>query len=85
MKKSIFITLIAISLTLTFNACNNTTPAASATDSKISDKQEYTCSMHPEVLTDKPGNCPKCGMALIKKENSDTAKTIPAADTSKMK
>lgn len=25
---------------------------------------EYTCPMHPEVVTDKPGNCPKCGMAL---------------------
>ncbi len=27
----------------------------------------YTCSMHPEVLADKPGKCPKCGMALIEK------------------
>jgi len=25
----------------------------------------YTCSMHPEVITDKPGKCPKCGMALV--------------------
>ncbi len=24
----------------------------------------YTCSMHPEVRQDKPGTCPKCGMAL---------------------
>ena len=24
----------------------------------------YTCPMHPEVLQDKPGNCPICGMAL---------------------
>ena len=26
----------------------------------------YTCSMHPEVKSDKPGKCPKCGMELIK-------------------
>ena len=26
--------------------------------------QAYTCPMHPEVLQDKPGSCPKCGMAL---------------------
>lgn len=26
----------------------------------------YTCPMHPEVKSDKPGNCPKCGMALEK-------------------
>lgn len=25
---------------------------------------KYTCPMHPEVQRDKPGNCPKCGMAL---------------------
>jgi P-type Cu+ transporter len=30
-------------------------PAASA---------QYTCPMHPEVLSPKPGICPKCGMAL---------------------
>ena len=24
----------------------------------------YTCPMHPEVMQDGPGDCPKCGMAL---------------------
>ena len=24
----------------------------------------YTCPMHPEIVSDKPGACPKCGMAL---------------------
>jgi len=24
----------------------------------------YTCSMHPEVQSDKAGTCPKCGMNL---------------------
>jgi hypothetical protein len=28
-------------------------------------KQKYTCLMHPEVITDRPGNCPKCGMKLV--------------------
>ncbi len=27
----------------------------------------YTCSMHPEIVSDKPGTCPKCGMDLVQK------------------
>lgn len=31
---------------------------------------EYTCSMHPEVVQDAAGPCPKCGMALIPRESA---------------
>jgi FtsP/CotA-like multicopper oxidase with cupredoxin domain len=37
--------------------------AASAQTTKVI----YTCPMHPEVQREKPGNCPKCGMTLVKK------------------
>jgi hypothetical protein len=36
----------------------------------MGDKKEgtqYTCTMHPEVISDKPGKCPKCGMKLVPK------------------
>ncbi len=26
---------------------------------------EYTCSMHPQIRQNEPGNCPICGMALV--------------------
>jgi len=40
-------------------------------ESKIT-YQQYTCPMHPEVISDKPGACPKCGMTLMKtKEKMD--------------
>lgn len=32
-------------------------------------KQKYTCPMHPEIVQDKPGNCPKCGMSLVPVRN----------------
>jgi monomeric isocitrate dehydrogenase len=28
----------------------------------------YTCPMHPEVKSDKPGKCPKCGMDMVEKK-----------------
>lgn len=30
-------------------------------------EEEYTCPMHPEIIRDKQGNCPICGMQLVKK------------------
>jgi hypothetical protein len=29
---------------------------------------KYTCPMHPEVVVDAPGTCPKCGMNLVIKQ-----------------
>eukprot|EP01035_Chromulina_nebulosa_P009142 gene9142-12345_t len=53
----------------------------------------YTCPMHPEIHAAKPGNCPKCGMKLVKEKKTDTSPTnehqnhgnmqMPMKDTSK--
>ena len=39
--------------------------AAKAGSAHANQIAQYTCPMHPEVRSDKPGNCPKCGMALV--------------------
>src|SRR5215213_6932042 len=36
----------------------------------------YTCPMHPDVRQDRPGACPKCGMAL------EPVDPVPPATTS---
>jgi hypothetical protein len=28
----------------------------------------YTCPMHPDVVADRPGKCPRCGMTLVKRD-----------------
>lgn len=33
----------------------------------------YTCPMHPDVVSDSPGNCPRCGMKLVPKRGSQMA------------
>ncbi|PWN68112.1 multicopper oxidase domain-containing protein [Chryseobacterium oncorhynchi] len=41
--------------------------------SKPQSQITYTCPMHPEVTSDKPGRCPKCGMDLVEKEDHQHA------------
>jgi FtsP/CotA-like multicopper oxidase with cupredoxin domain len=36
----------------------------------------YTCVMHPEIHATKPGNCPKCGMILIKEKTKPIKKKV---------
>lgn len=45
--------------------------AANATSSP-SHGQKYTCPMHPDVVLNKPGRCPQCGMTLVPKKESQS-------------
>ena len=69
--KPIIVSLLLIGLALSA-ACTH--PDA-VTDGK---KTLYTCPMHPEYVSDQPGDCPICGMRLVPKEDVAPKPAAPA-------
>ena len=51
-------------------------------DNAAKTAEQYTCGMHPFILSDKPGNCPICGMTLTKIESSPAPGPAAAASSS---
>ncbi|MGI9115957.1 MAG: hypothetical protein DLM52_12785 [Chthoniobacterales bacterium] len=54
-------TYISLFIAATFFA----TAIANAQPSPAPAQLQYTCVMHPEIVTSSPGKCPKCGMELV--------------------
>lgn len=69
MKKYFFqIIMLSIVLALFIGCASDTKEKGSHEDSKTETAADYyTCPMHPSVISDRPGACPVCGMALVKK------------------
>ena len=57
-------------MTTTDKSVSNLVAQAAATSNEF-----YVCPMHPEVTSDKPGNCSKCNMVLVKKPKPVAANT----------
>lgn len=73
MKKTIMAIAILLAATsVTF--AQDSTHKKTGHSHKMASSAKYTCTMHPEVVMDKPGKCPKCGMALVKMKNKKAAK-----------
>ena len=72
MKKVMLMTVaILFSVATVFAAHTNTAVSDTTKTKKVKPvKVQYTCPMHPDVLSDNPGKCPKpgCGMTLVKKD-----------------
>ena len=65
MKKLLILFILLTGTMATFaQKAKDTMPKGKMDTTKI----VYTCPMHPEVISDKPGKCPKCGMTLVAKK-----------------
>lgn len=67
--KSVSILSYIILIAVLFSACGQKNKKQVV---KTSNKAYYTCSMHPQVHEQHAGNCPICGMKLIKVELTST-------------
>lgn len=68
--KKLTILICAVILGVASAVFAESTPVSSPTASMSPAAQKYTCPMHSEVVQDKPGDCPKCGMKLVLKEEN---------------
>src|SRR5262245_29137670 len=61
-----FAALLMVGLTLGGAVTVSLTGCGRDHGAAAEDKEEqlYTCGMHPQVIKEKPGNCPTCGMKL---------------------
>ncbi len=84
-SKLVFIIIAIVAVGGAFFIGRSTGHKHAATDGAATQeaKQLYTCGMHPNVIQDKPGNCPICGMKLtpIKRSTGGT----PAAGSGERK
>jgi hypothetical protein len=65
--KKLFILLVVLT-GATFSFAQTSKQKTTDSKSKSTANYVYTCPMHPEIITHKPGSCPKCGMTLVKKK-----------------
>ncbi len=79
--KNIILILLVFSLAFVFNACANSTPANTSVEATNAKTEVYTCTMHPKVRSDKPGDCPKCGMKLVLLSSIDTTQMSAHPDS----
>ncbi len=83
MKK--LINTIALLIVLFFAACTSSEkPAQASTDtpSHSMTAAVYTCPMHPEVISNKPGTCTVCKMDLVVKTDEAGSADSTGTDSS---
>jgi cytochrome oxidase Cu insertion factor (SCO1/SenC/PrrC family) len=78
-----FLTVLFVAIaTLGFSIQGSGGSATAQTQRKQQKSTSYSCPMHPDIKSTKPGRCPKCGMELRRATTAATAEPSPSSNTS---
>jgi multidrug efflux pump subunit AcrA (membrane-fusion protein) len=74
MKKRSIVRLVLslLAAVLVLGACNDGGDKKITVAHEHSEKEQYTCPMHPQIVQDKSGTCPICGMDLVPRQATDS-------------
>ena len=75
------VTVLLVGVSFAGGAWWNHQPGPASTATNTPAVQQYTCPMHPEYRSDRPGDCPSCGMKLeLVKPASSAAPAMSGSD-----
>ncbi len=73
-KRNLLISLSIVGAGLVLAACSgkqeSESPAADTQQQEVEAVQQYTCTMHENVVLSEPGDCPICEMPLVPVEQA---------------
>jgi len=83
--KSQLIILVAIAalvfgIAMGFFIGRSSGPEQAPESEVIAGAQLYSCGMHPDIISEEPGNCPICGMKLTPIKTASAGTTMPQGE-----
>ncbi|MGH8016555.1 MAG: heavy metal-binding domain-containing protein, partial [Candidatus Zixiibacteriota bacterium] len=83
MKQITFRLILVIELAVLAIAIGCSTEKKEDAKVQIASENAYLCPMHPEVVSNEPGVCPKCNMFLVHKDSLSNGHMEHMTDTTK--
>ena len=83
MRRKHFLRILLLGFTaiVFLTACDNS--RKNEIKGETTKKQTYTCPMHPQIVQDKPGTCPICGMDLVPFDKTNTEPSLMLGENQK--
>jgi len=85
MKRRLLLSALLLTAICLVNPLSQTLNAQDKKPMKEMAAKKYYCSHHPDQLSDKPGKCPVCGMALVEMKSTDKMQDAKSMKMDNMK